>query len=215
MSNFVISRKNIVAFGQDIEDAEYEWKMRYYMHYPEEINSSEYAIRVLQLHPWRPTSKHLQISSVGCLKSVNNLIVETASGKSVLITQKKYSIFQYIMSLLGNKVTYEDIVVVLRENLNAFFREISKEFVPIEEYPQILCINEDNGFDPGVTYTLGENAVVGISNEYVGIKVKGYEYFYAVELNNEAYEAALIAYIAYRAGMVFNDEGEVLYVKKS
>lgn len=174
----------------------------------------KYLTRREKTNMWLPLPNMLQIPGVGCLVYKYPVLTEQKSGRSIVVDKVGKSIFYYVMSLLEGALSYEDITVSFREEIDTFFKNISAEFDNLNDYPIIKCVSTENGFSSGAAYALSNGILIGVSPEYVGVKTLGCEWYYAVDIVPQEALIPAIYYLASRAGIVLSGKGEVLDVRQ-
>lgn len=211
MPNCIVSRNNIVGFGISEEDAEYDW----YVHQciREDGACERFSDRKRELSPWMPMDNLLHISGTGCLKYEYPWLYETKSGRQMLVNRYGFNIYYYMACLFEGSLTYTDICICMKDELSMFFSGISQAFAPLYAYPDILCIDKDNGFRPQVYYNLRDGIVIGVDGYRVGLKYSDSDKYYAVSCKEDV--VAAVYYLAYRAGFVFSETGDILYGKEN
>lgn len=155
-----------------------------------------------ELHPWMPLPNMLHISSVGCLVYENKQILETASGNRLVVASTGGSIFRYLANLFGRRLTYTDIVCVLREEIDTFFLNISKEFTPIKDMQIISTQSESYNFSPRALYKTNSNFTIGCDVGYVGIRYQGETNYYVCGVESQAEQINALYRLLYRTGNV-------------
>lgn len=155
-----------------------------------------------ELHPWMPLPNMLHISGVGCLVYENKQIRETASGNRVAVASTGGSIFRYLANLFGRKLSYTDIVCVLREEIDTFFLNISKEFIPIKDMQIISTQSESYNFAPKALYKTNSNFIIGCDVGYVGIRYQGESNYYVCSVTSQVEQINALYRLLYRTGSV-------------
>lgn len=159
-----------------------------------------------RLSPWLPTNNICHITGVGALYASKGFIMETSTGNKVDIFACQYSIYFYIATLFGDKLTYEEITVVLRPELDKFFTSVIPGTVPIKDWPYIKLENTDNGFNPSVIYNMAGGIIVGIAPNSVGIKRVGDDLYHTVDIPDSVEHIYLLSYIAYKMGIILGQK---------
>lgn len=157
----------------------------------------EYRSKFLRFRPWSPVADMLHISYVGCLMYNKPMLTNTANGKSVLVNKYGKSMYYYIMKLYGSALSYEDIVVVLRKQLDSFFTGITKAIAPLSQYETIqLCTDEE--LNAGVVYEY-DTFCLYLSKTQLAIKKPSMEYWYIMDIQDDW--RSDLCYMAYYAGI--------------
>lgn len=207
MKNHIKAAEGIIGFGATSDEAYEDWYLNKCSLDLKNDTRKLYTKRREELKPWLPLDNMLHISNVGCLYYQDNVITELATGKKVAVTQRGGSIYYYLAQLLGSKVTYSDITVVLRTTLEKFFYNISPSFQSILNYPQIQLLNQSNGFDVKVKYYTDNGVLMGVSGDTVGIKYISDDFYVAVPYSQIYPIAAMMSRIGYKLGVVVTEEG--------
>ena len=202
MGNFIAAAKGEIGFGIDNEDAQCDLRVNICKRNIQNDETGEFLQRRKKLNPWMPKPNMLHITGIGCLIYENGSLRNTKNSSAVFVREYGPSIYYYLARTLGCSVTYSDIVVVLRPELNTLFGNISTEFMRIEDMPYIKVIDEFNGFKPTTVYKLISGINIGISNDFVGIKRAGDKMYYAVEFNENISLPAILSYVGYRMGIM-------------
>lgn len=211
MWNYFVTGDGEIGFGFTSESAELDLKINQLRHDITKDSEGVYLKRRKELSPWMPTNNILHISGVGCLVYEGLTLTEVKSGRSVTISRKAGLIFYYLGKLFGNLLSYTDIMVVLRPELDRLFQNISTEFTKLENFPYVMLKNAFNGFKPNVTYTLDTGHVIGVDDDMVGIKVLGEDMYHVADID-DAPIITTLAYIGYKLGLIIY-EGVLEYGK--
>lgn len=206
MPAFIKQTNTSIGFGVTREEAENDAYINACTVDLSNDKEKRFISRRTELHPWMPLSNMLHISGVGCLVYENRKIRETASGKTIVVAATGNAIFRYMSILFGERLSYTDIVCVLREEIDTFFANISNEFVPIGQMPIIQTQRESAGFIPNVLYKTNAGFVIGCVNNYVGIRHIGEDCFYVTEVNKSVEQLDAIYRLLYRTGKVLVDD---------
>lgn len=169
-------------------------------------SKNKFAERRKALHPWMPLPTMLHISGVGCLYYKDMKITETATNKSVIVAATGTSIFQYLSLLFTNRLTYTDIICVLREEIDTFFQNISEEFIPISSLPIIQTQKETADFIPEAVYSTSYNFVIGCASDKIGIKYSGEDCYYVIQVNSSSEQMDALYRLLYRTGYVLVED---------
>lgn len=207
MRNFIVTDAGFLGFGATKEEAQEDVYLNKCVADLRNDDKGLFKERRAQLKPWLPQSNMIHIAGVGCLVYEHGKITNTKTGKIVDVLQYRHSIYQYLINLVGERLSYTDIAIVIRPELDEFFKNISPNFVSIKDMPVIKLLGSINGFEPDVVYILDCDIVVGFTDTMVGIKVVGDELFHVAEIPDGLYMMPLLAYIGCRMGYIFNAEG--------
>lgn len=169
-------------------------------------DKQKFVNRREELHPWMPTANVLHISSIGCLVYKDMKITETRTGKTIMIAATGISIFQYLAALFGTRLSYTDIVCVLREELDTFFQNISTDFVMLKNMSVIQVQRESADFIPDVLYRTNAQFIIGVVEDYVGIKYVGEDCYYVCFIQDSSAVIAALHRLLYRTGNVLVDD---------
>lgn len=213
MFNYYVAGDGELGFGVDKEDAENDLYINICKRDMSLDSKCLFTKRREDLHPWFPTKNILHICGIGAIMYNGVELVNTKTNKSVAIGGGGPDIYWYLSRVLGDEVSYTDICVCMREEINTLFNSISSKFVPLDEMPYIRIFGSANGFTPDVVYTLHGRYDIGISNSFIGIKRCTDDMYHAVEVENRMTYASMLAYIGYKMGIVFTEKG-VLYCGK-
>lgn len=200
MPSYVKQSKHSIGFGLSNEEATADAYVNGCMTSLADDTKGIFIDRRESIRPWMPKSNMLHLSGIGCLLYDNMKITETNTGKQVLVAATGDSIFYYLSELFGNKLSYSDIVCVLREELDTFFMNISDEFVLIEDMPLIQVQQESINFRPTVLYTTKFNFSIGCSETMVGVKWHGEDCYYTAQIDNSTQQITALYRLLYRSG---------------
>ena len=211
MSHFV-TRNNMIGFGSTKEEAENDW---YNNNCRQSLSNDVNGIFTNdrdKLSPWLPKDNMLHISTVGCLMydKNSNTITECVTNKSMQVISKGPTVFYYLAHLFGSKLSYTDITVVCREEIDQFFANISSEFTPIKDIPFIKPVNGDYAFDPDIVYSTDAGIVLGVSDSMIGIKDISEAEFFSVDIENGRYIVELFSYIGYYMDVIISNDIKVV-----
>ncbi len=211
MQNYITTKDGCIGFGADREESERDL---YYNLCRKDIDNDDignFRKRREELHPWNPQKNMLHISGVGCLVYDGYNLLETRSGRSVTIAQHGPSIYYYLACVLEDALSYTDICIVAKREINILFNNIGKDFVMLDDMPDIKVIGESNGFNPEVEYKLRTGYIIGVASDFVGVRRIEDSMFHAVEINKFLPYVNMLYYVGYRMGVVFTSKG-VKYV---
>lgn len=211
MQNYITTRDGCIGFGADRDSAERDL---YYNLCKKDIGYDEigeFQKRRKELHPWNPQKNMLHLTGVGCLVYEGYMLKETKSGREVEIAVCGPSIYYYLGYLLEDTLSYTDICIAAKREINILFKNMGRDFVMLEDMPDIKVLGESNGFVPKVEYKLSQGFVIGIADDFVGIRRDSEEMFHAVEITKYQPYINLLSYVGYRVGVVFTSKG-VKYV---
>lgn len=200
MPGYIKQSKHSIGFGLTQEEATIDAYVGSCIPTLLSDTDGRFTERRKELCPWMPTSSMLHISGVGCLVYDDGKITETRSGKQVIVAATGDSIFYYLSTLFGGRLSYTDIVCVLREEIDTFFQNISKDFVSIESMPIIQVQQESVNYKPTVIYTTSFNFVVGCSENIVGLKWHGEDSYYTCNVDNSTQQITTLYRLLYRSG---------------
>ena len=207
MKNYIKSRDGAVGFGGTPEEAYDDWYLNKCSQSLSYDSKGIYKARRDVLKPWLPTEFMLHLSGVGCLEYRNNYVTNLANGIRVPVTYRGGSIYYYMAHLFGAKLSYADITVSIRPEVEKFFYNISNTFFSIGSYPQIQLLNQYNGFEVKTKYYTDNGILMGVSGDSVGIKFVGDEYYLATEFSQMNSIAAMMARIGYKLGVIVTEKG--------
>lgn len=166
-----------------------------------------FAKRREELHPWMPLPNMLHISGVGCLLYEDMKITETSTNKTIVVAATGASIFRYLSVLFEDKLSYTDIICVLREEIDTFFLNISEEFTPISSLQVIQVQKESDDFIPSAIYSTSYNFVIGCVEDAIGIKYSGEDCYYVAQVNKSSEQIDSLYRLLYRTGYILvNDK---------
>lgn len=160
-----------------------------------------------EIHPWMPTPHMLHLSGIGCLVYENATIREVASGNEVIVAATNNSLFYYLAELFGTRLSYTDVVCVLRDEIDTFFTNISKDFVPIRSMPIIQVQSETDDFALDVIYRTSADITIGCTESVIGIKFLGEDVYYTCPIESTLQQVGALHRLLYRTGFVLTDEG--------
>ena len=198
MENYMFVKDNIIGFGIDESDRLKDYEINKYAAAKELPNN--YQILGARLRPWLPTSTMLYFSGIDCLKYERPMLISCNTQKREVINRFGRTVYFYLMGLLGDKVTYEEIRVVLHKAIDTFFSNISGSFVPLSEYNSIFVCDKHNFDNAQITKYDGYS--VAVTRDYVGLKLDSADAYYA--LNRQDDLDSDICYLAYRAGVIYD-----------
>lgn len=171
----------------------------------EQINRRE------ELSAWLPDNNILHIDGVCCIEYNANTkeFVNKLNGKTV--TANKYdNVYSYLAKLVGNKLTYEDISVVIQKELDEYFSTNLYNHTYIANMPVIKLSSTYSEFNPYAVYVMDNGMMIGIADTTVGIKFTKNVYYHVVECDNIEDGRSLLSYIGYKLGCILVD-GVVVY----
>lgn len=157
-----------------------------------------------ELQPWFPRAGMLHISRVGCIYTTGqNFLVETTTAGKVQLTESKYSMYLLLAQLFGGRVSYRHINVVLKEEINSFFKVLGRDYVMLEEFPQIV-VEPISRVYPDTVYKLrdGTNIIWDEDGQQLGLATRQSSAAYLVEVPEKQDTLAMLAYLAYRANKI-------------
>lgn len=157
-----------------------------------------------QICPWMPKSNMLHLSGIGCLVYDKGKITETRTGKQVLVAATRDSVFYYLSTLFGDRLSYSDIVCVLRNELDTFFTNISKEFIPITDLP-LIQVQQEDSFRPVSVYYTTFNFMIGYSDDAVGVRWTGDDCYYTINVDDSTQQLPALYRLLYRGGYTIVD----------
>lgn len=159
-----------------------------------------------EIHPWMPTPHMLHLSGIGCLVYENATIRETKSGNEVIVAAADNSMFYYLAELFGTTLSYTDVVCVLRNEIDTFFTNISKDFVPISAMPIIQVQTETDDFALEVVYKTSADMMIGCTDSVIGIKFLGEDVYYTCPIESSKQQIGALHRLLYRTGFVLSDD---------
>ena len=211
MSNFIYQNKGFVGFGQNMAEAKEDCYINMCMADISNDIENVFTQRKKELRAWLPVNGMLQIPGVCCISKDKYWLTEYKNNKSITINSYGYSLFTYLSELLPDEFSYSDICVCLKDEINSVFKNISPTFKLIEEFPKIMCINQDNGFQVITVYNLKDGVSIGVTADYIGLKFAEDKWYYAIDKTIMSNRDA-ISYIGYRMGIKITKKGEVIYI---
>jgi len=201
----MVLRKNQVGFGVTKVEAEQDWYTNRCKESIENDTEHKYTTVFERLKPWRPASYMFHVANLGCLQYVNGTLKNLRSNTSIPVSAKGLSIYYYIGKMFGDMLEYDEICVVLQKTLNEFFKQISSDFVKLQDYP-LIRVAESSEFKPEAVYTMSSGVTIAYSDNVVGLKKRNSNYFYIVEMQDRRDLCGLIYYLGYRAGISFGTQ---------
>lgn len=201
------ARDGEIGFGVDVEDAEQDLIINLCKHDMNRDVTGRYKQRYDLLSPYLALPNVLHITGVGCLVYKDGAISETRSGNTIAVRQTRSSIYFYLAQLFGSRLSYEDICVVLKDEINEFFLGISDEFIPVNKMPYIKVMDDSNGFVPYVIYHLASGYDVAISESVVGIKRTSEVMYHAIEISENDPYICMLPYVGYKMGIILTGKG--------
>lgn len=202
MSNCIAQTKNSIGFGLSYEEATADAYVNSCMVSLQNDKDGIFTKRRKEISPWMPKANMLHLSGIGCLIYEEMKITETGTGKQVLVATTGDSIFFYLAELFGDKLSYSDIVCVIREEIDAFFTNISNEFILIEDMSLIQVQQESVNFKPDVLYTTEFNFAIGCSEDTIGLKWQGEDCYYTAHIDNTTQQITELYRLLYRSGYI-------------
>lgn len=204
---YMSTSKTAVGFGETKEEADRDLLVNELKNGTLNQLTPEFVERRKVLSPWMPKENMLHISSVGCLVYDGQNIIEQKSGRSRSVINTDFGIYDYLSNLVGGLLTYEDITVVLRQEINKFFGNISKSFIRIEDMPIVRLLNASTGFIPNTIYNTDCSLLIGVqAGQTLGMKYIGSDYFYCIDIENTPKYIPLIPYLGYRLDTIITRE---------
>lgn len=201
MWDYFVTGAGEIGFGFTVESAKNDLKINQLRHDIAKDEEGRYLTRRRELSPWMPVGNILHISGIGCLVYEGTTLTEVRSGKSVIVSRKEGTLFYYMAKLFGSKLSYTDIMIVLRPELDRLFQNISKDFTKLEDFPYVMLKNVSNGFKPNITYILDTGHIIGIDETMVGIKALGEDMYHVADID-EAPIITTLSYIGYKLGLI-------------
>lgn len=214
MKNFIEVSNGQVGFGVTREAAKRDLLINKCRQDINEDLTGEFRERRKELHPWLPKDNMLHINGLGCLVYNNYKLTNTKTGKTIPVTQAGKTIYYYMANMFRNELSYTDVTVVLRPELDKLFGNISNEFTLIKDMPYIKLSNRDNGFSPNVVYTTKDGVIIGVGDKEIGMKYIGDDMYHVVELDNNFVYIPILSYIGYKMNIIFTDGGIDTYGKE-
>lgn len=214
MKNCFMTGDGELGFGLTRELAERDLQLNKLRHDITLDTTGEFLKRREQLSPWLPKPNMLHMNEIGCLVYENGILYNTKTGIRLNVTRKGNAVFYYLAKLVGTDLSYTDIIVSARPELDRFFQNISPEFKPIEKAPYIMLKNKDNGFIPDVTYVMDSGYAIGIHGDIVGLKAVGDSMYYVTENEYDDPAIMILSYLGYRLDVVIY-EGVIKYGKET
>ena len=197
--------ENSIGFGVTPEDAEVDAYINMCKVSLSNDFKSKYSKKREETHPWLPKPTMLHISGVGCLWYHDTKITETKSSKSLVVSHTGPSIFTYLSELFGSALSYTDIVCTYREEIDAFFMNISKDFIPVKNMPIVQILRESDSFIPEVVYSTRFGFSIGITDNEVGIRFLGEDCYYLIPVASTEFQMDAVYYLLSRAGYALQE----------
>lgn len=213
--NYYFTEKGAVGFGITEEEARRDLYINLCRNDLSNDVTGEFKARREQLMPWQPLPNMLHISGIGCLIYEDYELRNTKNNKRIIISQYDKSIYYYMTYLFEDELSYTDIAVVIRPELDSLFNYISKDFVLIRDMPDIRTLGEQNGFEPYIIYKFDNGVQIGVDNGCIGIRLEGDELYHAIEIEDRIGYVHLLVYIACKMGILIDREGVYLYGEKN
>ena len=206
MRSYIAMKEGSLGFGESKEAAEEDLYINICRQSIQSDTKGEFLKRRQVLKPWLPLENMLHISGIGCLVYENGILRDEKSGRSINITDVNYSTFYYLCSVFQGMLSFTDIAIVLRPEIDIFFRNIDKRFHSLNDFPQIKLLNSLNGFEPTVTYMLDFGILVGVADNMLGIKEQGHELFFTVDMEKDCSIQAMLSYLGLKLGYLFTEK---------
>lgn len=206
MGAFVRQRYNSIGFGISPEEALEDAYINACSANIASDTTGVFNRRRSEIHPWMPTKYMLHLSDIGCLVYENARIREVKSGKEVIMAATDNSMFYYLAELFENRLSYTDIVCVLREEIDTFFTNISKDFIPIKNMPIIQVQTENDEFALDVIYRTSLDFTIGCTEDMIGIKYVGEDVYYTCPIVSPKQQIGALHRLLYRTGFAFVDD---------
>lgn len=200
MGAFVKQQYGSVGFGISAEEAVEDAYINACSTSLDNDTRGIFKSRRQEMHPWMPTPHMLHISGVGCLVYENAVIRETKSNNSLIVAATNNSIFYYLAELFGDRLSYTDIVCVLRNELDTFFTNISKDFITISSMPIIQVQAENDDFLLDVIYRTSKDVMIGCTDSMMGIKFLGEDVYYTCPIESPVQQIGALHRLFYRTG---------------
>lgn len=200
MANYIKYGKYGVGIGiteeEAIRDLEVVQSIR-----NSELTPSDLIQRRKELSPWLPLPNYLHISEHCALKYENGILQNITANIEIEIEPAPYGVVYYILKVIP-ELTYEDIFVCLRPEINEFFSNISEVFNLLEDYP-IIYLLEASAYtcNPDIVYDLSDY-VISLQENSVGMKFFADANYYMCDYKDDFYH--LLSYLASRIGGYFN-----------
>lgn len=216
MSCYVKQSKRSIGFGTSMIEATDDAYVNSCINDLSMDTNGLFIKRREEICPWMPKSNMLHLSGIGCLVYDKGYITETKTNKKVLVAATGDSIFYYLNELFGAQLSYSDIICTLREEIDTFFKNISKDFVSIADMPIIQVQQESASFQPLAIYTTKFDFVIGCSEQLIGVKWFGDDCYYTVSIDDSTQQITALYRILARCGYTIVDDelielNEVVY----
>lgn len=207
MWNHMVFKDRQVGFGLTQEEAEHDWYVNRCRESLANDTKKIYVQRKGAIYAWLPRRDMLHIANVGCLQYTNGYLCEHKTKKRIVLPCRRFAIYTCMAELFGDTVSYEDIAVVIQEELSEFFQGISKTFRRLEEYPIARVSGRDEAFEPYAVYKLRNGVFVGDAGSSIGVKFLGEEQYHILELSEIDDKQDALMYLCYRTGISFTEGG--------
>lgn len=196
---YVYVKENIAGFGATQEERARDWEINK-LSCCEELPSEWQAVTE-QYNPWFPLTDMLHISTVGCLWYKQGMLINTGNNRKVAVNKSGRCVYYYLMQLFGNTLKYDVIRLVLHKQFETLFREILGTSIKLSEYNQIF-MEDSKELRDYVRYEF-EDCDIFLDEAVVGLRQQGSKYCYM--LNRQDDLQADLCYLAYRAGIVWQE----------
>lgn len=199
MKNYMYAKDNIIGFGLNPKDQITDWNINKLCKLSVAELPMEYRLIYSRQSPWMPYDNMLQITGIDCIQYKCPMLVSHKTRKRVVVNKFGRTIYLYLMDLLGDSVTYEQIRIVLHNVIETLFHNISTNFIKLDEYNSVFVCDKDIFIDAECHEY--EDYVIAIKDDLVGLLLNNKDAYYA--LNRQDDLEADICYLAYRAGVKY------------
>ena len=206
MNVFYSTKDGVIGFGETTELIDEDLYINLCSLDLSNDSKGLYIKRREQLMPWNPKPNLLHVKDLGCLVYDGVHLLNTKTGKFIEVSQSNSNIFYYMAVLFGTDINYEDIVVVMRHEIDTLFKVAAPNVLPIKNMPVIRIADSILGFKPTIVYTFEGGLIIGVNDSTIGIKRKGSDMFYVIDRNDEVNYLSSCSYIGYRIGVVITNE---------
>ncbi len=204
MQSIFVTDKGQIGFGESVEEAQEDLYDNLCRVSLANDTMGKFKKRREELKPWFPVENMLCIRGVGCLQCEGDILYENKTGKAVYLNSDNNSVYYYLTKLFGSTLTYTDISIVLRPEIDKLFSIASNRMLKLSEQP---CIHLNDSFKPKTVYTFTNELQIGISKEIVGIRYKEGRPYYSLELNRDMNCFAALFCISRKMGLILTEEG--------
>lgn len=159
-----------------------------------------YKARRSQLLPWTPTPDSVHIGSMYIKKEKDKIIsvIDGQSFSTVLTGDGKYDLYGMLSRLsITSILSFSDVAIVARDEINSFMKSINPGAIPAEEYPEVFIRGISDIKIVGA-FMLSGCKCCKCEDGIICIQIQNSDEFYCCNYIDEAYVSQMFVYLATR-----------------